>query len=82
METSKLPISEEKLTEPVSSYSNLNDPADKCCRDILRKDNAWEEISATIKCPGRDKIIISINYELSIVLQFVTKHWVSCTDRS
>jgi hypothetical protein len=37
METSKLPISEEKLIEPVSSYSNLYDPADKCCHDILRK---------------------------------------------
>jgi len=82
METSKLRISEEELIETVRRYSNLYDPADKYYHDILRKDNAWEEISAIIKCPGKDQIIISINDELSIVLHRVMKqHWVSCTDR-
>jgi hypothetical protein len=47
---------------------------------MLRKDTAWEKISATIKCPGKDQIIISIKDELSIVLQRVMKQsWVSCT---
>jgi hypothetical protein len=60
MDASNLPISEEQLIERVRRYSNLYDPADKYYHDILRKDNAWEEISAIIKCLGKDKIIISI----------------------
>jgi hypothetical protein len=56
METSKLPITEEELIETVRRYSNLYDPADKYRHEILRKDNAWEEISATIKCPGNYQI--------------------------
>jgi hypothetical protein len=39
VETSKLEISEEELTETVRRYSNLYDPY---YHDILRKDNAWE----------------------------------------
>jgi hypothetical protein len=82
METSKLPMSEEQLIETVRRHSNLYDPADKYYHDILRIDNAWEEISAIIKCPGNDQIIISINDELSIVLHRVMKqHWISGTDR-
>jgi hypothetical protein len=74
METSKLPISEEQLSEtavtPVSMVRQTN---------II---NAWEEISAIIKCPGKDQIIISINEELFILLHRVMKqHWVSGTDR-
>jgi hypothetical protein len=81
METSKLPISEEQLIETVTRYSSLYDPAGKY-HDILRKDNAWEEISAIIKCPGKDQIIISINDELSTVLNRVMKqHCVSGTNR-
>jgi hypothetical protein len=53
METSKFPINEEKLIETVSHYSNLYSLADKYY-NILRKDTAWEEISAIIKCPGKD----------------------------
>jgi hypothetical protein len=76
-ETSKLPISEKQLIERGHRYSNLYDPADKYYHDILRKDNVWEEISAIIKRPGKDQIIISINNELSIVLHSVMKqHWV------
>jgi hypothetical protein len=78
MDASNLPISEEQLIETVRRYSNLYDPADKYYHDILRKDNSWEEISTIIKCPGKDKIIISIYDELSIVLQRVMKqHLVS-----
>jgi hypothetical protein len=66
METSKRLISEEELIETVRRYSNLYDPADKCYHDILSKDNAWEEISAILKCPGKYQIIISINYYLII----------------
>jgi hypothetical protein len=81
METSKLPTSEEKLIETVSHYSNLYDQADKYYH-VLRKDNAWEEIPAIIKCPGKDQIIISINDELYIVLHHVMKQpWVSGTER-
>jgi hypothetical protein len=72
MVTCKLPISEEQLIETVPRYSNLYDPADKY-HDILRKDDAWEEISAIIKCPCKDKTIISINDELSIMLHRVMK---------
>jgi hypothetical protein len=49
METSKLPISEEQLIETVRRYSNLYDPPDKYYHDILRKDNAWEEIKKKLK---------------------------------
>jgi hypothetical protein len=49
METRRLPISEKQLTVAVSRYSYLHYPADKYYHDILRKDNAWEEISAIIK---------------------------------
>jgi hypothetical protein len=67
METSKLRINE-LLIERVRHYSNLYDAADKYYHDILRKDNAWEEISAIIKSPGKDQIIIgSTNNELSVV---------------
>jgi hypothetical protein len=63
-----------------SCYSNVYDPADKY--HILRKDNAWEEISAMIKCSVKGQIIISINDEISIVLHRVMKqHWVSGTVR-
>jgi hypothetical protein len=79
METSRLTISEEQLIETVRRYSNLYDPARKY--HILRKDNAWEEISTIIKCSGKDQIIVSLNDELSTVLHRVMKrHWVSGTD--
>jgi hypothetical protein len=58
---SKLPISEEQLIETVRSYYNPYYPADKYYHDILRKDNAWEEISARIKCPGTGQIIIILH---------------------
>jgi hypothetical protein len=61
METSKSLISEEELIETVRRYSSLYDPADKYYHDILSKDNAWEEISAILKCPGKYQIIISIS---------------------
>jgi hypothetical protein len=81
METGNLRISQEELIETVRRYSNIYDPADKYYHD-MRKDKAWEEISAIIKCPGKDQIIIGINDELSFVLQRVMKqHWISCTDR-
>jgi hypothetical protein len=76
METSKLQISEEELIETVRRYFNLYNPADKYY-DILCRDNAWEQISAIIKCPGKDQIIISINDGLSIMLHFMKLHWVS-----
>jgi hypothetical protein len=81
METSKLPTSEEQLIETDRRYSNQYDPAYKYYH-ILLKDTAWEEISAIIKCPGKDQIIISINDEPFIVLHRVImkRHWVSGTD--
>jgi hypothetical protein len=82
METGKLPISEEQLIETVRRYSNLCHLADRYYHDVLRKDNAWEEISAIIKCPGKNQVTISIHGELSIVLHRVMKrHWVSGTGR-
>jgi hypothetical protein len=82
MKTSKLPKSEEQLVETIPRYSNLYDPANKCVHDILRKDDVWEEISAIIKYPVKDQIIIiRINDELSIVLRRVMKRqWTSGTD--
>jgi hypothetical protein len=66
----------------INRVSSLYDPADKYYHDILRKDNAWEEISAITKCPGKNQIIITMYDELSIVLHRVMKrHWISGTDR-
>jgi hypothetical protein len=66
----------------VAPLLRLYDPVDKYYRVILRKDNDWEEMSAIIKYPGKDQIVISIYYELPVMLQRVMKQrWVSGTDR-
>jgi hypothetical protein len=74
---------EEQRVETVRRYANLNDTADnKYYHDILRKDKAWEEMSAIMKCPGKDQVIIIINDEFAIVFHRVMKrHWVSGTER-
>jgi hypothetical protein len=77
METYKLRISEEELIETVLALNPIS-TIRLTIGVILCKDNAWEEISAVINCPGKDQIVININYELFIMPQLVIKqHWVS-----